>query len=79
MKTVQLTNLKRTLEQFKKEIRKRLDSIDRVIKEIENVENTNEKRCPKCFGRDLRILVKGEMFCRACGYDSRVVKKGETK
>lgn len=75
MKITQLSNLKMSLVKLKFEFNKRIDSINRVLKEIEDIENNNEKRCPNCFGRDLRVMVKGNMFCRNCGYDSRDKRK----
>lgn len=71
MKTQQLSNLRRTLLQLKIELGKRIESIDKVIKEIDSFQDTNEKRCNKCFGRDLRILMNNNYFCKSCGYDTR--------
>lgn len=64
-----ISNLKRSLIAFRKNLVNQIGTIDNVLKHIEN--STESKYCPKCLGKDLRFMKNNQMFCRSCGYDSR--------
>lgn len=68
-----ITNLKSSLLSLKKHLIREVNIIDESLREIEN--NSNKKYCPKCMSGDLRSMKNNQIFCRACGYDSRMGEK----
>jgi len=74
MKIQQLSNFKRSLEGFRKDLLQQLDRLDGVLGYIKRVEEIGERRCPNCFSRDLRFMKNKRLFCRGCGFMSKKKK-----
>jgi len=63
----QLKNLEESLVALKQKLARTTFFIDKVIKEIREV-NELKKKCPICYGRDIRVLINNRLFCKSCGY-----------
>ena len=75
MKIPKLTQFKSNLVRLRKDLVNEIRIIDSMLKNINDVEQHNENSCPNCFSRDFRVMLNNEIFCRACGYDSRSKSK----
>ena len=70
MKIEQLTNFKKKVEAFRKILAFQIDSVDKFLKDIDNLQSMNETRCPRCYSRDVRMMKNNRLFCRGCGFES---------
>lgn len=62
-------DVKRNMEALKKSLLREIKIIDRILEDTSEIDK--KRLCPRCNGRDVRILKDDNMFCKSCGFDSR--------
>jgi hypothetical protein len=62
-------DIKRNLEAFRKKLVAEIETIDNILGMVDGIDT--KRLCPKCNGRDVRVLKNNNICCRSCGYDSR--------